>query len=161
MARKKVKKNQANNCDDADGEEEEDESNFRTVKTQLKNILKPEYRNILIPAISEKSIIATEICHLASLLFLYRVEKAFDDNHYQFFQQKGDDIIRQCFYDVCKKKVIQLDAEFHAIANENEIELPDNAFFGNGMNDLIKTYTTNVKNNLKVHEAKRLRQFLL
>lgn len=154
MASKKGK------CDDAD--EEEDESKIRTVKTQLKNILLPgENRDILIAAITEKSIIATEICHLASLLFLYRVEQAFDDRHDEFFRQNGDDVIRQCFQAVCEKNFNKIDVEFRAFAAENGIQWPSNAFVGNGVNDLIITYTTNVKNNLKVHQAKRLKQYLL
>lgn len=166
MVRKKGKKRQQNACVEnppADGDENEDKSNIRTVKTQLKNILRPAYRDILIAAISEKSIVATEICCFASLLFLYRIKNAFDNNHYEFFTQKGDDIIRRCFYDVCAKKGnnAKVDAEFSAFAEAHQIKWPDNAFFGNGMNDLIDTYTTNVKNNLAIHQDKRLRQFLL
>lgn len=166
MARKKEKEKKPNKCDDADEKEEEvDELKIRTIKTQLKNILRPDNRNVLIQAISAKSIIATEVCCLASLLLLYRVEKAFEDRYNEFFQQNGDDIIRSCFYDVCQtngsKRINKLDDEFRALASEHQIEWPVNSFFGNGMNDLIKTYTTNVKNNLKVHQAKRLRQFLM
>lgn len=166
MALKKGKKRQQNSCvenQSADGDEKEEKANIRTVKTQLKNVLLPANRDLLIAAIAQKSIVATEICCLASLLFLYRVENAFENNHYEFFMQKGDEIIRKCFYDVCTNggKKLNVDAEFKEFAEAHQIEWPDNSFFGNGMNDLIDTYTTNVKNNLAIHQAKRLRQFLL
>lgn len=148
------------NCGDGDEDEEED-SQIRTVKTQLKNILRPAYRDVLIAAITEKSIISTKLCCLASLLFLHRTQRAFDECHDAFFRQKGDDVIRQCFLDVCQRNAHRIDDEFRAFAAEHQIEWPDLAYLGNGLNDLIKTYTINVKNNLNVHQAKRLRQFLL
>lgn len=160
MARKKGRKKKENKCRDADADDDEEKVQVRTVKTQLKNILLPINRDVLIAAISEKSIISTNICCLASLLFLHRVETAFDSNNFGFFLQNGDVIIRQCFYDVTKKEQNNLEHDFREMVHAYEIELPDHAFFGNAMNDLIDTYTTNVKNNLYVHQAKRLRQFL-
>lgn len=77
MAHKNEKKKEFIKCavsDEKEKEEEEgNEPNIRTVKTQLKAILLPEHRDTLITALSKKSIIATEICCLASLLLMYRV----------------------------------------------------------------------------------------
>lgn len=168
MARKKGRKKKQNKCEEDavdDADDAEKKVPVRTVKTQLKNVLLPEYREILIAAISEKSIISTQICCLASLLFLHRAQTAFTTNHRDFFLQNGDAVIRQCFFDITKeharKEQSNLEPEFREIVREFEIELPGHSFFGNAMNELIDTYSTNVKNNLIVHQAKRFRQFLI
>lgn len=44
---------------------------------------------------------------------------------------------------------------------EHQLVWPNTAHFGNGLNDLIHTYTTNLKTNLFTHAKKRLRQYLL
>lgn len=148
------------------GQEEEEEedaenSNITTVKTGLKNILRPKFRQILSKAIAEKSVEATKICALASLLFLNKVQRAFDDNHYAFFNEnKGEKVINGCFLGVLPKKVKEMPNEFRNMVREFNVELPDNSYFGNAIKDLVKTYVTNVKNNLSQHAKKRLREYL-
>ncbi|XP_055305360.1 uncharacterized protein LOC129570029 [Sitodiplosis mosellana] len=148
-------------------DEKEKDSGIRTIKTQLRAILRPEYRDLLIAAIPDRSIMATKICALASQLFLFRCERAFDDNDKGFFEQNGEKVIRSCFFGVLKKNIYKkkkMPPEFrkmvHQLDDSHRVVWPNADYFGNAMNDLIDTYITNVKNNLKTHSKKRLREWL-
>lgn len=152
---------------DSNGDEDEDEEEKKcfTVKTQLKSICQPVYRDIIIAAVIDYSNLSTRICALASLLFLNRCQRAFDDKHYAFFQLNGEKVIRDCFLGVLEQHINgeKMLPEFRQLVNElygiNFI-WPNNALFGNGLYDLAKTYTINVKNNVFVHRKKRLREYL-
>lgn len=147
-------------------DEEEEDTNMMTVKTGLKNILRPRFRNVLTKAISEKSIEATKLCSLASLLFLNKVQNAYDSNHEAFFRQNGENVIRDCFYAVLPKNLHtdKMTHEFREIAQrldeQHQISWPNTEHFGNAIKDLIDTYVTNVKTNLSTHSKKRLREYL-
>lgn len=149
------------NGDDKEKEKKE-KVDITTRKTQLFKIIRQPFRQILIQAITEKSINSTKICGLASLLFLKKVQTAFDEVHFEFFNQDGEKIIRQCFFEVLSKSARKnkTDREFLELVQNNHITWPNNDYYGNAMNELIKTYITNVKTNLMVHGKKRLRQFL-
>lgn len=153
------------NAQDMTEEEEEDE-NITTVKTGLRNVLKPKFRNVFIKAIEEKSIEATKLCALGSLLFLYKVQEAYDTKHIDFFRENGEHVIRDCFLGVLPKNFVKRNtpAEFRKMIDNLEeqykIVWPDTRNFGNAIKDLYQTYTTNVKNNLVTHAKKRLRQYL-
>lgn len=154
------RKRVAPNDDGDDDEEDKDKQAHTTVKTQLKNIIKSDFREILTQSITEKSIISTKICLVASLYFLCKIEKAYEAQNYEFFEQDGREFIRQCFMGVLIQNVRKMDPDFRRIIIENGIDLPKNTNFGNAVNDLAYAYTTNVKNNLFTHRKKRLREFL-
>lgn len=147
-----------------DGDENEEEEKFFTVKTQLKSICQSDYSDIIIAAVTDYSNLSTRICALASLLFLNRCQRAFDDKHYAFFQLDGEKVIRECFLGVLTQHIngAKMLPEFRQLAEElyEDFNWPNNELFGNGLYDLAKTYTTNVKNNLFVHRKKRLREYL-
>lgn len=158
----KRKKPQASLANVGGQDEENDENtNITTVKSGLRNVLKPKFRNVIMAAITEKSIEATKLCATASLLFLYQVQTAYDTKHIDFFRQIGENVIRDCFLGVIPKnfRTRNIPYEFWEIA-ENEIDWPNTNHFGNGIKDLIDTYTTNVKTNLLTHGKKRLREYL-
>lgn len=157
------------NSNGEDSEEEEEKENVTTVKVPLKNILRPKYRKIIIAAIREKALISTKITHLASLLFLRKVQSAFDSDNVAFFQVNnvgGQGAIKQCFEAVLQQNVnsYKMDADFREFVNnldeENRFDWPNNDNFGNANKDIIQQYETNVKTNLYTHRKKRLREYL-
>lgn len=147
-------------------DEDEEESNIRTVKTQLKPIIRKDYREAITAVIVDRSIQATKICALGSLLFLNKVQHAFDNNHIEFLEQNCETVIRECFYGVLHKNIYttKMMPEFRQISNrldeQHRVYWPNADNFGNGMNDLTQTYVTNTKTNLYTHRAKRFREFL-
>lgn len=145
---------------DEGDEEEEENTTITTVKTGLRNILRPKFRNVIIASITEKSINATKLCALASLLFLNKVQEAYESNHYDFFCQNGEKIIKDCFLAAKNINSPDMTSTFKHIINHWSLDLPDTSHFGNAIKDLIKTYVTNVKTNLATHAKKRLRAFL-
>lgn len=139
------------------------------IKCKLATIVRRNVRNLVIPLIAEKSVLATKICALGSLLFLNKVQAAFDSGiETDFFGQKGVDVIRSCFLSVTynKKNKLTVPAELRSATRNLErdgflpIEWPNNDFFGNITGFLSDTYCTNVTTNLNTHLKKRLREFL-
>lgn len=167
-SRKRTKKNKDSNGDDNDDDEEEEDSKFTTVKCGLRGIVRPRYRNLIIARIEANSIMATEICSLASMLFLHKVQSAYDNGrlHYEFFDQDGQVVIKDCFYGVLAKYVntTKMAEDFREIAEGFDEQFPfpwpNNSNFGNGLKDLMKIYVTNVITNLKTHCKARLVQYL-
>lgn len=82
--------------------------------------------------------------------------KAFDENHYPFFHRNGDDVIRQCFFDVYEKRVDRLDDGFYAFATNTGIKWPRNALNDNKFEDYseITSYQTNqpFTNNINISQ---------
>lgn len=137
------------------------------IKCTLNSILRKEYRDLMISAISERSVTATKISALGSLLFLNKVQRAFEENRNLFFDENdGADIIRKCFQAVLRHNVRKgmMDPEFRQfilnLPEENRVDWPETNYLGNGINYLINTYVTNVENNLSTHAKKRLHEFL-
>lgn len=143
-------------------DEDDENDNITTVKSALRNLLKPKYRNTLMAAIAGKSIESTKLCAVASLVFLYKVQHAYDTNHIDFFRQNGDHVIRDCFLGAIPKnfRARQMPYKFWRMATDLGIDWPNTQNFGNGIKDLIDTYITNVKTNLSTHAKKRLREYL-
>lgn len=136
------------------------------MKCALATILQPPYKNSIMQIVADRSIMSTWICALGSLLFLYKVQRAYDDRDRPFFNQDGFAAINECFYGVLVQNVDndKMVPEFRAfVENLHEqyrFEWPNNVNFGNATGELIKTYATNVTTNLKTHAEKRLVQYL-
>lgn len=167
---KHATKNQSKtaNSNGDDSEEEEEKENVTTVKVPLKNILRPKFRQQITAAIREKALISTKIAHLASLLFLCKVQSAFDSHNVAFFRVNnvgGQDAIKQCFEAVLQQNVNgdKMDANFRRFVEnldeENRFNWPTNNFFGNANKDIIQQYESNVITNLYTHRKKRLREY--
>lgn len=92
--------------------------NLVVIKCKLASIVRRECRNTIGPLIGEKSVSATKICALGSLLFLNRAQAAFNGGSVEsaFFDQRGEDVIRKCFQDVMhnKRKRLVVPEEFKA-----------------------------------------------
>lgn len=160
MKIKKKKKQNSNGDDDND-------EGIVAIKCTLNSILRKEYRDLMISAITERSLTATKICALGSLLFLTKVQRAFEENHNAFFEQNdGEDKIRKCFQAVLQHNIrsSMMDPEFRQFVSnlpeEYRFDWPKTDYLGNGLNYLIITYVTNVENNLNTHLKKRLYEFL-
>lgn len=139
--------------------------NLVVIKCKLASIVRREYRNTIVPLIGEKSVEATKICALGSLLFLNRAQAAFDTGSAvsAFFDQRGEDVIRKCFQNVVhnKRKRLVVPDEFGAYGDDlGDFEWPSNAYFGNILAELCNGYCRNVTTNLNTHLKKRLREFL-
>lgn len=164
-ATKEVEKGAQKNGYNCDDEEEEEDEPITTVKTQLRKIIRPPYRNALIQAITEKALQATKICHLASLLFLTKVQEAYDLHNNEFFDKTnagGYNVIKGCFdavvgTNVRSDKMVEY---FRVFAENVQIDWPTNAGMGNATKDILKQYVDNVITNLKTHRKKRLREYL-
>lgn len=144
----------------------DDKKGICTIKVLFQSIIKKEYRDFLKHVISERSIKATKISALASLHFLFQIERAFENNHRDFFAQDQEYLISRSFYAVLKKNIFKKNniPEFRSFVADldpqYQFEWPDNDKFGNAFKYLYGTYETNVKNNLNTHAAKRIRQYL-
>lgn len=148
-----------------DDEDEEPDNKITTVKVPLKNILRPNVRAVLTLAIKEKALQATKICHLASLLFLTKVQQAFDSGDVEFFtktNKQGFNVIKECFDAVVGTAVngVKMVDYFRVFAQNVNINWPTSGGMGNATKDIVKQYGSNVTTNLKVHRKKRLREYL-
>lgn len=132
------------------------------VKTGLRSIIRPEVEGFVVDWISERSILSTKISALASLLFLDKVKLAHFNNNLAFFNGKGKDVIKRCFYAVLRKNKEKedMDPDSKELVENNGIQWPTNEYFGNQMKYMYRQYTTNVETNLKTHAKKRLTQYM-
>lgn len=141
------------------------------VKCSLITILRKDYVDNIQAYISNASLQSSKICVLASLLFLHKVQSAFDnknmDDKMRFFADGDDRTIKNCFYGVLSNYIAKnefMDPEFRTLAenidDEHQFTWPNNSYFGNAFGELMTTYITNVKNNLNMHCKKRLTQYL-
>ncbi|XP_055321799.1 uncharacterized protein LOC129577947 [Sitodiplosis mosellana] len=154
-----------------DGKQKEEKAYF-AIKLAATSIVRPEYRDRILPWITKTSIKCTEISELASLLFLNKVraatEQAIITGNWEYFDDgDGMHIIENCFYAVLrryKEDDFIMDPWFrHCFENvdiENRSAWPNNDYFGNLMKYLFQQYGRNVKTNLDTHAQKRLRYFL-
>lgn len=170
----KSRKHAKKSNDDSGGQNDDDEddkkekNNYTTVKCGLRGILRPKYREMFVQYIEAKSIMSTRICALASLLFLFKVQTAYDKGriHRDFFEQNGHIVIKECFEAVLVQNVdsSKMPQEFCEIADNldelHRFQWPNNKTFGNAFKELIKTYQTNVTTNLKTHCKQRLVNYL-
>lgn len=145
-----------------DRKKREDNTDIVTIKCALRTIVRRPFQNIITNYISDKSIESSKICILGSLLFLEKVQRAFETNHFEFFNGDGEGIIKDCFYGILGKNINlpgYKTQEFRTMAGQL-FTWPENSYFGNAFGDLIDTYITNVKNNLNTHCKSRLTQYL-
>lgn len=103
---------------------------------------------------------ATRICALASLLFLFKVNTATDNDDYRFFDQDNHAAINECFLTVTKKNAARLPPIFRLWIEQNNIELPERCGMANSFKYLVEQYTQNVRTNLRRWAYKRVRTFL-
>lgn len=155
------------NANDAGENDDQVNKAITTTKCGLNKILRPAYRNQLKAAINQRSLMATRICALGSLLFLYKAQSAFDSHHNAFFDQFGFDVIKNCFYGVLIEYAnsTAMPAGFRQFVEQlhpqYRFDWPNNDRFGhNGFEALYKTYTVNVMTNLETHAEKRLVEYL-
>lgn len=141
--------------------------NLVVIKCKLKSIVRPEFRDLVKDWTGRKSVLATKICDLGSMLFFSRAQAAFD-NESDHFGGDGEQEIRSCFFSVTynKRRPLTIPNEFRAFTQDMEldgyrgIEWPSTQYFGNINNVLIETYCRNVQTNLNTHLKKHLTEFL-
>ena len=73
------------------------------VKTTLESILCDEYKDTITEAFTERSIKATNICVLSSLLMLDKVRSSYERRDFAFFERKSEDVVSDCFNAILKQ----------------------------------------------------------
>lgn len=155
--------------DDKDNDDEEEEENIRTVKVPLRKILRPAFRDHLTDTIKALALEVTKICRLASLLFICKVQTAFDTENVAFFFKdniQGEKEIKECFDAVLRQNInsSKMDPSFRTFVDDlpenQQFDWPNNNYMGNAMKDILNQYVKSVKENLWRHRKKRLREFL-
>lgn len=156
MARKRRKIGRPNPTAD------NDEVQLRAVKMTLRQSLRPKFREPFMQLIEKYCSIATKISFLASMLVLFKANDAYDSDDDDFFTQKGEDVIRNCFLSVLNEYSIGLPLLFRSMLGRYHPNFmwPTRDGMGNAFNALYEQYIVNFKNNLKVHYVARIRTFL-
>lgn len=132
----------------------------KSVKRSLNSVLRTEYREVFPALVYNLCHSATIISVLASLLFLYKTNRAFDDDDQQFFYGNGIGTIKQCFNSVLNGKQHTLPFAFRQLVERvRGFDWPQLNGMGNAFNSLVDQYITNVKNNLKVPCYSRIKIF--
>lgn len=141
------------------------ENDVFVVKCALNSIVNALHRDSIVSYLEEVSIRSTKISVLASLLFLQKMKLAASNDNDPTFDGDGSEFIKKCFDSVMiqHKNKDFMDPQFrYQVENsdvENRVAWPGNNHLGNQLKYLHRTYTTNVKNNLKTHQKQRLTQF--
>lgn len=140
----------------------ENEVELRAIKMTLKQSLRPAFREAFIALMEKWCKTATYISFLASMLVLYKVNRAMDTNDDAFWTQRGEDFVRNCFLDVLNGYNFRLPVVFRSMFDRRNPNFiwPNREGMGNAFNSLYEQYIVNVKNNLKVHYVRRIRSFL-
>lgn len=136
---------------------------YTSVKMPLKNILCAAHWEEFSTLMFTRCVAATKFYVLASLLFLFKVNTAIDENDINFFNRNPEDgeaLITECFYSVNKDNIRRLPRRFRSMGTSKGIGWPKRSGMTNAFNYLIETYVTNVKNNLKTWSFKRMKGFL-
>lgn len=133
----------------------------RAIKLSLRSVLRPGFRDDFVAHVNLWCHEATTISVLGSLLFLFKTNKAFDDDDQNFFHGNGDAIIRGCFKSVLQGETHALPLAFRRIVEETvpNFQWPERHGMQNAFEYLIDQYTTNVKNNIKVWSYSRVHTF--
>lgn len=133
----------------------------KAIKLSLNSVLREQFRADFVAKVDEWCRVATVISALASLLFLYRTNKSFDDDEHQFFRGNGYDVIKNCFNFVLNGKQHRLPLRFRQIVQQAIINFqwPTKGGLGNAFNYIVSQYTTNVKNNIKIWSYSRVHTF--
>lgn len=139
-----------------------DGEHFRNVKMTLNQCLRRTgYRDAFLKWIEYWCHIGTIISIVASLLVLFKINRAFDDNDQQFFKNSGYNLIKECFRSVLKEYRHTLPLAFRQMIERvvPNFEWPERLGMGNAFNELYEQYTTNFKNNIKIWSYSRIRKF--
>lgn len=139
-----------------------DEVKLCAIKMTLKQSLRPAFREPFTQLMEKYCKIATTISFLASMLILYKANDAYDRNDDEFFAQRGEDVVRNCFLSVLGDYSHNLPLVFRSMFARHHPNFmwPMREGMGNAFNALYEQYITNAKNNLKVHYVSRMRAFL-
>ncbi|XP_031618447.1 uncharacterized protein LOC116337743 isoform X2 [Contarinia nasturtii] len=148
-----------------------------SLKMTLNQVLREEYRAPFIDQVTYWCLSATMITTLASLLFLFKANKAFDDENVRFFKGESDEytndefnkyvngVIGECFTSVLQENYHKLPLAFRRTVEQAcpDFLCPENwparEGMGNAFNHLITQYITNVKNNIRVWAFSRIKKF--
>lgn len=138
----------------------DDKSEYTTIKRTLDSILNnSENKEKIIDAITDRSIRATKICVLSSLLILYKINSESDNNNIRFFTTENiQSVVHDSFYSVLYEHN-DLPHEFNNYIRYYRIQKPSNSFFGNIFKYLIEQYVINFENNIKIHAKTRLKKY--
>lgn len=130
-------------------------------KCTLNKILHPDHCQNFSELIRGYCITATIISVLSSMFFLYKCNRAFDDEDYGFFHGNGADQIRECFGAILSEKKHTLPSTFKDIIERSVPNFwwPERQGLGNAFNSLVDQYTTNAKNNIKKWSYSRIHTF--
>lgn len=133
----------------------------RAQKLSLNSILKEDFREAFTGRVASWCETATIISVLASLLFLYKNNKAFDDGDQRFFEGNGDQVISDCFNSILNANKHRLPFEFRQWVESTvpNFQWPALDALHNAFNYIVTQYTTNVKNNLKIWCYSRIKTF--
>lgn len=133
----------------------------RTTKLALNSILRDKYRLDVVNLVANWCHLATIISVLASLLFLYKVNRAFDDDNQDFFRGNGYTVIEGCFNSILFKNQHKMPVAFRRLVCDTvpNFRWPEKQALGNAFNKLVDQYKTNVKNNIKIWSYSRIHTF--
>lgn len=135
----------------------------RAIKSSLNKVLLPQYRTPFIQLMESYCLAATEISFLGSMLFLHKVNDAFDNKNEDFFNQNGTAVIRECFLGVVDDgNHANLPAAFRINVQQHRpnIPWPNRVGMGNTFNYLYQQFEDNTKTNLKTWYVTRIKAFL-
>ncbi|XP_055302910.1 uncharacterized protein LOC129568699 [Sitodiplosis mosellana] len=135
----------------------------RSVKLSLNSVLRDQYRANFVAQVTNWCHTATVITVLASLLFLFENNRAFDEDNHDFFRGNGYELIKDCFNNILNENRHKLPLAFRQIieAAVPNFRWPQREGMGNAFNQLIDQYTTNVKNNIKTWCYTRIKTFFV
>lgn len=137
------------------------------IKLSLNGIVQPNLEFDLTSIFFEKSLNATKIQVLASLLMLFKVNVAVDNNNVEFFTQNVTEVVRDNFNSVTADNIedpntAQMPFEFHAMMNRLSPEFiwPRRHQMTNVVYSQMDQYKSNMKTNLNTWCWPRLTYFL-
>ncbi|XP_031622452.1 uncharacterized protein LOC116340225 [Contarinia nasturtii] len=139
----------------------------RTRKVPANSIFRDEYADYLVGHFYGECLKVSKISYLASLLLLYKVNEAFDnDDHDYFITTNGKKEIRKIFTAVARidgEFTNQMPDEFKEMVEEltnNEFEWPSRDLMGNAFEYMHQQYLSNVTTQHTTHCEKELAYFL-
>lgn len=161
------------------GRKRDRNKNACTIKMPLKSILQQfpnadreqveHFENVITQFFFERSKMMAKIASLASLLLLYRVNTAIDENNRGYFDQKGEKVVENCFNGVLASNIAdesKMPADFRAMAEQlwieagEFVEWPEKAILGNGFGYFHQQFGINMKTTLTTHHKTRLTYYL-
>lgn len=136
---------------------EEQEEIYSTIKLPLASALRTEYRDQFIKIFSERSLLTTEFCFLASLNIIEQLNTAIDNNDLSIFNKSPSDFVRDSFYAVLVG--YKCSDRFEGYLTEFEIRKPNNDCFKNSFKYTYGLYETNFRNNIVMHAKSRVKKY--